>query len=196
MKVVQNMIQSLEINDKNDIGDKLSDFEILQVLGVGRFSFVAKVKSKKNFKIYAIKKYDLSLIDDDDYKKYYENENIFMQNLDHPNVCKLYNTFRDDNNLYMIMEYMNNGNLSTFINANMKLGKRIKEDILWNIFEQCLKGLVYIHSKGLIHRDIKPENILLNDEGQIKLIDFNLSALENIIKQIILQIIKEKKKKN
>ena len=181
-KVVQNILQSLEIKDKNDIGDKLSDFEILQVLGVGRFSFVAKVKSKKNFKIYAMKKYDLSLIDDDDYKKYYENENIFMQNLNHPNVCKLYNTFGDDNNLYMIMEFMNNGNLSTFINANMKLGKRIKEDKLWNIFEQCLKGLVYIHSLGLIHRDIKPENILLNDEGQIKLIDFNLSALENIIK--------------
>ena len=94
------------------------------------------------------------------------------------------------------MEYMNNGNLSTFINANMKLGKRIKEDILWNIFEQCLKGLVYIHSKGLIHRDIKPENILLNDEGQIKLIDFNLSALENIIKANNFTNSSRKEKKN
>ena len=77
------------------------------------------------------------------------------------------------------MEFMDNGDLYTFINANMKLGKRISEDKLWNIFEQCLKVLVYIHSKGIIHRDIKPANLLLNNEGQVKLSYFNVSALEN-----------------
>ena len=129
-----------------------------------------------------MKKYNLALIEDNEYRKYYENECIFMKQLDHPNVCKLYNTFKDGDIIYMIMEFMDNGDLFTFINANMKLGKRIKEDKLWNIFEQCLKGLVYIHSVGLIHRDIKPANLLLNNEGQVKLSDFNVSALENQIK--------------
>ncbi len=182
MKIVQSMIKNTDNKDNNEIGNKLSDFEILQVLGEGAFGFVAKVKSKKNLKIYAMKKYNLALIEDNEYRKYYENECIFMKQLDHPNVCKLYNTFKDGDIIYMIMEFMDNGDLFTFINANMKLGKRIKEDKLWNIFEQCLKGLVYIHSVGLIHRDIKPANLLLNNEGQVKLSDFNVSALENQIK--------------
>jgi serine/threonine protein kinase len=77
------------------------------------------------------------------------------------------------------MEFMDNGDLFSFINANKKLGKKISEDKVWHICEQCLKGLVYIHSLRLIHRDIKPANLLLNSKGEIKLIDFNLSALEN-----------------
>ena len=88
----------------------------------------------------------------------------------------------EGNNIYMIMEFMDNGDLFNFLNANLKLGKKIKEEKLWNIFEQCLKGLVYIHSKGLIHRDIKPANLLINNEGQVKLSDFNVSALTNIEK--------------
>ena len=170
------------ILDDPDIGSHLSDFEILQVLGEGGFGFVAKVKSKKNFQIYAMKTYDLSKIEDPDFLKYYKNESLFMKELKHPNVCRLCTSFKENNIIYMIMEFMDNGDLFTFLNANMKLQKRIKEEKLWNIFEQCLKGLVYIHSKGLIHRDIKPANLLINNEGQVKLSDFNVSALSTIEK--------------
>jgi non-specific serine/threonine protein kinase len=105
-----------------------------------------------------------------------------MKKLDHPNVCKLYNTFKEGDIIYIIIEYMDNGDLFTFIKANKKFGKRISEDKLWNIFQQCLNGLVYIHSLGIIHRDIKPANFLLNSEGQIKLSDFSVSTIENIEK--------------
>ena len=179
-KILESMIQNDDILDDKEIGNKLSDFEILQVLGGGTFGFVAKVKSKKNLRIYAMKKCDLSLIEDKDLLKYYENESLFMKKLKHPNVCRLYNSFREGNVIYMIMEFMDNGDLFTFINANMKFEIRIPEDKLWNIFEQCLKALVYIHSLGLIHRDIKPANLLLNKDGQIKLSDFNVSALANL----------------
>ena len=183
----QKLLDSMALSQKsikidNDIGKCLSDFEILQVLGEGAFGFVAKVKSKKNLKIYAMKKYDLSLIDNPEQVKYYKNEAIFMKNLEHPNIIKLYTNFIEDDIIYMIMEFMDNGDLFNFLSANVKLEKNIKEEKLWNIFEQCLKGLLYIHSKGLIHRDIKPANILMNSEGQVKLGDFNVSALINIEK--------------
>ena len=139
----------------NDIGNCLKDFEILQVLGKGAFGFVAKVKSKKNLKIYAMKKNDLSIIDDDDIKKYYENEGIFMKVLDHPNICKLYTTFKENNSVYLIMEYMDSGDLFTFLDAYKKLGEYISEEKLCIIFLQCLNSLQYIHSLGIIHRDIK-----------------------------------------
>ena len=164
----------------NNIGNCLKDFEILQVLGKGSFGFVAKVKSKKNLKIYAMKKNDLSMIDDDDIKKYYENEGIFMKVLDHPNICKLYTTFKENNAVYLIMEYMDSGDLFTFLDAYKKLDEPIKEEKLCIIFLQCLNSLQYIHSLGVIHRDIKPANFLYNSKGEVKLSDFNVSALQNI----------------
>ena len=179
-KLLEIMMKNDKKVEEEDIGSHLSDFEILQVLGEGSFGFVAKVKSKKNLKIYAMKKSDLSLINDQDLIKYYENESLFMKNLDHPNVCKLYTSFKEGDIVYMIMEFMDNGDLFTFLNAYMKLKEKISEEKLWNIFEQCIKGLVYIHSIGLIHRDIKPANLLINNKGEVKLSDFNVSALLNI----------------
>ena len=177
----------------NDIGNCLRDFEILQVLGKGAFGFVAKVKSKKNLKIYAMKKNDLSVIDDDDIKKYYENEGIFMKALDHPNICKLYSTFKENNSVYLIMEYMDSGDLFTFLDAYKKLGEYISEEKLCIVFLQCLNSLQYIQSLGVIHRDIKPANFLYNSKGEVKLSDFNVSALQSIESALIFTKDEEKK---
>ena len=165
--------------ENSEIGNKLSDFEILQVLGVGGYGFVAKVKSKLNLKIYALKKYDSSYLKDEDQKKYILNERIFMKQFDHKNVLKLYNDFYDNEDLYLIMEYMDGGDMFTFISAHMALKIIIEEEKLWRMFEQCLDGLVYLHKKGLIHRDIKPANLLMNSKGEIKFSDFNVSAIIN-----------------
>ena len=183
---IKNIYQDIVKNDKkkliaNEIGNKVTDFEILQVLGQGAFGFVAKVRSKKNLKIYAMKKVDLSKVIEDE-KKYYENESIFLEKLDHPNICKLFSSFREGTNNYMILEFLDNGDLYSFLNAHMKLKKYIPEEKLWNIFEQCLNGLVYIHSKGVINRDIKPTNILYGSNGECKITDFNISSFTNMEK--------------
>ena len=183
---IKNIYQNIVQKDKknivaNEIGNKLTDFEILQVLGQGAFGFVAKVRSKKNLKIYAMKKVDLSKVVEDE-KKYYENESIFLEKLDHPNICKLFSSFREGTNNYMILEFLDNGDLFSFLNAHMKLKKYIPEEKLWNIFEQCLNGLVYIHSKGVINRDIKPSNILYGINGECKITDFNISSFTDMEK--------------
>ena len=165
--------------ENSEIGNKLSDFEILQVLGVGGYGFVAKVKSKLNLKIYALKKYDSLYLKDEEQKKYVLNERIFMKQFDHKNVLKLYNDFYDHEDLYLVMEYMDGGDMFTFISAHMSLKIIIDEEKLWRMFEQCLDGLVYLHKKGLIHRDIKPANLLMNSKGEIKYSDFNVSAIIN-----------------
>ena len=182
---IKNIIQDIGKNEKNivanEIGNKLTDFEILQVLGQGAFGFVAKVRSKKNLKIYAMKKVDISKVVEDE-KKYYENEHIFLEKLDHPNVCKLFSSFREGSINYMILEFLDNGDLWSFLNAHIKLKKYIPEEKLWNIFEQCLNGLVYIHSMGVINRDIKPTNILYGSNGECKITDFNISSFTNMEK--------------
>ena len=168
-----------KVEENSEIGNKISDFEILQVLGVGGYGFVAKVKSKLNLKIYALKKYDSAYLKDEEQKKYILNERIFMKQFDHKNVLKLYNDFYENGDLYLIMEYMDGGDMFTFISAHMSLKIIIDEEKLWRMFEQCLDGLVYLHKKGLIHRDIKPANLLMNSKGEIKYSDFNVSAIIN-----------------
>ena len=172
---IKTLLENIE-KIENEIGSKLSDFEILQVLGKGSFGYVVKVRSKKDLKIYAMKKVDLSKVDESK-KKYYENESIFLKKLIHPNICRLYSTFKENNNIYMIMEYADNGDLYSLLKAHKKLNQYIPEEKLWDILEQCLKGLVYIHSEGILHRDIKPANISYTSKGEYKITDFNVSSI-------------------
>ena len=165
----------------DDIGDKSDDFEILQVLGHGAFSQVLKVKSKKNYGIYAMKKIDKEkIINKYKDKKYYLNEKIIVERLSdpsHPCVIKCYKTFEESNFLYFIMEFMNNGDLLSYNNGNIGFHVLIPEGKLWDIFYKCLSGLAYIHEKGIIHRDIKLNNIFLDDDFNVKIGDFNVSVL-------------------
>ena len=166
------------ITDNNEITDNSNDYEILQVLGSGAFSCVLKVQSKINKQIYAMKKVDIDKIENEMEadRKYCENEINFLKILKNPYVCKCYTIFKEEHYIYFVMEFMNNGDLNTFYKANKALQKQIPEEKLWDIFYKTISGLKYIHEQGLIHRDIKLENLFLDDDYNIKIGDFNVSA--------------------
>ena len=163
----------------NNFGSNSDDYEVLQVLGGGGFSKVLKVKSKSNFGIYAMKKVDMAHIMDDQglNQKYFENEILFLKNLNHPNIIKCYNIFQENQYLYFIMEFMNNGDLESFNEAMVKMKMKIPEPKLWEIFYKCLSGLDYIHKEKIVHRDIKLQNLFLDDNFNVKIGDFNISAV-------------------
>ena len=171
-------------NEEEDIGNKLEDFEILQTLGKGSYGFVAKVKSKKNEKIYAMKMIDFALIQDETEKNLSLNEIKIIKSLDNPHIIKYYNDFFVGEKYYIIMEYINNGDIKGYITAHQNMGAPIPEDELWDLFYQCMSGIICIHKNKLIHRDIKPANLFLTDDKTIKIGDFGVSATRNVNKNV------------
>ena len=95
-----------ELYDDKEMGENLEDFEILQILGKGSYGFVAKIRSLKNKKIYAMKQIDLSLLGSEKERQLCKQEILLLQQLDHPNINKYYKSFINNNCLYIIMEFM------------------------------------------------------------------------------------------
>ena len=163
------------IDEYNEMGNKVDDFEILQVLGQGSYGFIAKVKSLLNHKIYAMKLIDFTNLGQKEIELC-ENETKLLSKLNHPLITKYYKSIIDEKKVYIIMEFMDNGDLGGLMKASKELGKPIEEEKMFQIFIQAMKGLSYIHSKKLIHRDIKPENLFISVDGIVKLGDFGVSA--------------------
>ena len=152
------IFDSSELYDESNIGNKLEDFELLSELGKGAFGEVYKVLSKLNNKVYAMKKLDIIKILKKGRRAYElnTNESTFLQISNHPHVVKHYKNFEIGRDyLYIIIEYIPNGSLQNYIEAQKKFNKHIPEEQMWNIFLQCMEALAYIHSQGVIHRDIK-----------------------------------------
>ena len=156
--------------NNKEIGNKLDNFELLQKLGAGGNGYAIKVKSKINHKIYVIKK---SIR----FRKEDCRELIVLNKLDHPNICKCLSFFKENNEYYLLMDLYGNKDLYRYENAHSKLKTTIKEENIWNIFNQCLEALSYLHGKGYIHRDIKLSNIFMDEDGKIVIGDFGICAM-------------------
>jgi len=137
-------------------------------IGKGAYSTVYKAYHNDLSKIFAVKEINISI-----HKKNIERfrEEIFLMNkFDHQNILKLYETIEDDNYIYLILEYCENGDLKNFLNK-----RPMKEKNVRRFMKQIVSGLQYLNNKNVYHRDLKPQNILLTKDYTIKISDFGLA---------------------
>ena len=137
-------------------------------IGKGAYSTVYKAYHNDLSKIFAVKEINISI-----HKKNIERfrEEIFLMNkLNHQNILKLYETIEDDNYIYLILEYCENGDLKNFLNK-----RPMKEKNVRKFMKQIVSGLQYLNNKNVYHRDLKPQNILLTKDYTIKISDFGLA---------------------
>ena len=163
---------------KTNVGNKLSDFTIEKELGKGDFSSVYLVKSNITNKVYAMKEIKSERYSNEKQKLEVQKEIKLLDNMDHPNVITYFSSFSENGNFYIITEYINGGSLEQLINIAKEKGKFVDEKKVWDFLVQILSGLTYLHeNRKIIHRDIKPDNILWDKDGNIKITDFGISAI-------------------
>lgn len=92
------------------------------------------------------------------------NEILVMKDSSHPNIVNFINSYLCGGELWVVMEFMEGGSLTDVVTFNI-----MTEGMIASVCRETLKGLLHLHSKGVIHRDIKSDNILLSMEGNIKL---------------------------
>ncbi|KAK2760265.1 hypothetical protein FQN54_002333 [Arachnomyces sp. PD_36] len=103
-----------------------------------------------------------------------EREVVIMKLIEHPNVINLYDVWENRGELYLVLEHVGGGELFDYVSTHGAL----PEEEAVRLFRQIIAGLSYCHRFNICHRDLKPENILLDTNGNIKLADFGMAALQ------------------
>jgi len=148
-------------------GIKFSDLKIVGVLGRGSYGYVQLVKDEAG-KTYALKAISKQRVVDTHQKDHIFNEKRLMQELDHPFMIKLYQTYKDNDRLYFLLEPALGGELFPILRRMRTMTPRQAKFYAGQV-TLCFK---YLHSKDFIYRDLKPENLLLDNGGYLKLTDF------------------------
>ncbi|XP_059491134.1 serine/threonine-protein kinase tricornered isoform X1 [Neocloeon triangulifer] len=148
----------------------VEDFEALKVIGRGAFGEVRLVQKKDTGHVYAMKILRKADMLEKEQVAHVRAERDVLVEADHQWVVKMYYSFQDPVNLYLIMEFLPGGDMMTLL---MKKDTLSEECTQFYIAETAL-AIDSIHKLGFIHRDIKPDNLLLDARGHIKLSDFGL----------------------
>ena len=156
----------------------LEDFEFGRVLGKGVFGSVIIVKRKQDNEIYAMKRVKITGLSKRELENSF-NEVRLLASLNHKNVIGYREAFYDKNSntLNIVMEYADDGDLSTKIKNSLKNKCYFDEYTIWATLVQILEGLKYLHNSEIIHRDLKSANIFLTKKGIVKIGDLNVSKI-------------------
>ena len=156
------------------VGQKLGDYEILGVLGAGGMGKVYKVRNTISDRVEAMKILLPNLADQKDLADRFLREIKLLASLNHPNIAALRTALTLDNQLVMIMEYVDGVTLA----SRLQQGPVPVADAVYYI-DQVLAALVYAHQMNVVHRDIKPGNMMLTQQGVVKLMDFGIARPGN-----------------
>ena len=108
-----------------------------------------------------------------------------MKSVNHPNIIQFYESFIEDKNLYIVMEYCEKSDLNSYINDCKNKDEKIPEEFIWKVAFQVLDALHYLHNeRKIVHKDIKPLNLLIDKDDNIKLCDFGASGMVSILTKI------------
>ena len=167
ISVLKTVIKYSELNE---------NYSLQNELGSGKFGLVKLGKNKKNQRLVAVKTLNKKEMSHSDFDLV-KNEIEIMKVCQHPNLIKLYDIIENEEEIHIVMEYCEGGDLFGFLEKRDFI---LKEDQAAIIIYKIASAIFYLHSYGIAHRDLKPENILMTDmsnTADIKLMDFGLGKI-------------------
>lgn len=156
----------------------LGRYEIGKLLGHGTFAKVYHARNVKSGESVAIKVIDKEKILKVGLIAHIKREISILRRVRHPNIVQLFEVMATKSKIYFVMEYVRGGEL-----FNKVAKGRLKEDLARKYFQQLISAVGFCHARGVYHRDLKPENLLLDENGNLKVSDFGLSAVSDQIRQ-------------
>ncbi|CAK59336.1 unnamed protein product (macronuclear) [Paramecium tetraurelia] len=159
------------MNKQQSIGQYT--FDQGKTLGEGTFGKVKLATHQITQEKVAIKILEKSkIVDASDIERVTREIQILKQ-IRHPNLVQLYEIIETQKQLFLVMEYVNGGELFDYIVQN----QRLRDAEAAKLFGQLIQGIEYMHKLRIVHRDLKPENLMLENKQRVKIIDFGLSNL-------------------
>ncbi|XP_004500345.1 CBL-interacting protein kinase 18 [Cicer arietinum] len=156
-------------------------YELGRLLGQGTFGKVYYARSAVTNQSVAIKAIDKDKVMRTGQGDRIKREISVMKLARHPNIIQLFEVMATKSKIFFVIEYAKGGEL-----FNKVAKGKLKEEVAHKYFKQLINAVDFCHSRGVYHRDIKPENILLDENGNLKVSDFGLSALVESKQQDIM----------
>ncbi|MBW1912226.1 MAG: SUMF1/EgtB/PvdO family nonheme iron enzyme [Deltaproteobacteria bacterium] len=154
--------------------EKVGDYEIIGSLGRGGFGSVYKARAPSG-NIVAMKVLNPQVLDNQKVVKKFFHEAMILAKLDHPNICQLIEFFPDSDNYAIVMEYVPGTELKDLMKEQEN--GLLPFDHAFRIAKQSLDAFQYAHEAGILHRDIKPANIMIDQNGNCKIMDFGIAKM-------------------
>lgn len=158
--------------EKNLSGSLIGYYELQEKIGEGGMGEVYKAIDTRLNRRVALKFLSSSFKNDQAAKRRLVKEAQAVAMLEHPNVCAVHGIEQSDEHHFIVMQYIEGKTLAESLDHQTITGESFK-----SLARQIIDAVAFAHSHGVIHRDLKPGNIMLNSEGQIKVLDFGLAKI-------------------
>uniref|UniRef100_A0A7S4L655 cAMP-dependent protein kinase n=1 Tax=Paramoeba aestuarina TaxID=180227 RepID=A0A7S4L655_9EUKA len=163
-------MQNLLISDGTP---DMNDFEKIETVGTGTFGRVWVVKHRKSEKFFALKQMRKKDIVRLRQVEHIANEKNILMSVKHPFIVNMYASFQDAGHLYMLLEYVQGGELF----SHLRKAGRFSAGVTRFFAAEITLALDYLHSQEIVYRDLKPENLLIDADGHVKITDFGFAKI-------------------
>ncbi|KAJ5519422.1 AGC-kinase C-terminal [Penicillium expansum] len=170
---IDNIINQEQLKQERVTKGKYSqeDFELQRTLGTGSFGRVHLVQSNHNHRFYAMKVLKKAQVVKMKQIEHTNDERRMLNRVRHPFLVTLWGTWQDSRNLYMVMDFVEGGELFSLLRKS----QRFPNPVAKFYAAEVTLALEYLHSHQIIYRDLKPENLLLDRHGHLKITDFGFA---------------------